>query len=402
MIKKASSYYLVNFVIALMLFVLTTLRFTYLLNNSIYNLLFGAVSLGVLFLYLYSDSSTPIKVNNLIILVIAILFLGIGMVGSLYQGMPFENAIHDLSRYLLLLALFYLGIVVAKFLPSRVVWSGLIIIFTFHLIYCLFDLYGNEVTVIHGHSRLSGYFEREGQFGTFLGLLVIFLYVGIVRSSGYQRFLCLVSFILFCFLLAANDTLRAIVILIGAFSIYYVIHKRKFIQLIILFLFLIIGLSFNHEVQDRLITTLGSSYNISEISGKKLDSSFQWRVLQWYHLVTDWFQNYLFFGRGLGQETELNGFSTPDGRGYEAHSNFVKILVETGLVGMTLFSIIMAFMIKKFTILIKQLEMEEIYIFFYYFLLGFFLGDTLFTVAFFIFIIYLGILTVEKNNKLHG
>ena len=59
-------------------------------------------------------------------------------------------------------------------------------------------------------------------------------------------------------------------------------------------------------------------------------NSFNWRLLQWRDLLQDW-QKYPVLGYGLDSTEELNIFNTT------SHNDYVRFLVEEGVVGFSLF-----------------------------------------------------------------
>ena len=59
-------------------------------------------------------------------------------------------------------------------------------------------------------------------------------------------------------------------------------------------------------------------------------NSFNWRLVQWQDLLSDW-QEYPLLGYGLGTTEELSIFRTT------SHNDYVRFLVEEGVVGFSLF-----------------------------------------------------------------
>ena len=205
----------------------------------------------------------------------------------------------------------------------------------------------------------------------------------------------LLLIILTVILLSFNNTMRVFASLVFAFFTYYIVYKRKFAFLIIICALVAGFLLANKEVSERLIVMFNSNYDISELNGVKLNNSLQWRVMQWYLLISDWSQNYLLKGVGLGQQTFLHGFITPWGEPFVAHSDFVKLLVETGLIG---FPIIIFLNVRLYRFVKKQSYVNEfllVFLFIYFCLLT---GNTLFSNPFQIFIFLIGFFTGKKQN----
>jgi O-antigen ligase len=75
------------------------------------------------------------------------------------------------------------------------------------------------------------------------------------------------------------------------------------------------------------------------IETKKPVDSFTWRIINWHELLSLWREKPIL-GYGLDSTSLVNPRKKsvgPVGRGYSAHSDFVKYLVETGLVGFSFY-----------------------------------------------------------------
>jgi O-antigen ligase len=80
-------------------------------------------------------------------------------------------------------------------------------------------------------------------------------------------------------------------------------------------------------------------------------NSFNWRVAHWYYLLQSWTQ-YPILGYGMGTGQFLSPMQTERG-GFTPHNDYIRFLVEQGIVGLGLF---LAFIAAQFVCLIKRLR----------------------------------------------
>ncbi len=92
--------------------------------------------------------------------------------------------------------------------------------------------------------------------------------------------------------------------------------------------------------RDRL-SSLQSSTNFNPTYQKQLPNSLDWRFLQWSAELKVW-RDKPYFGYGLGSTQEL---VTPNG--FLPHSDPVRLLVETGAVGLIIFGGLYVAFLKK-------------------------------------------------------
>jgi O-antigen ligase len=77
-----------------------------------------------------------------------------------------------------------------------------------------------------------------------------------------------------------------------------------------------------------------TSSNLSAARGK-VNSSFAWRLYKWGTLIPEWEQS-PFLGQGLGATVTSEGTSENDVAGFVPHNEYLRNLVETGVVGLTI------------------------------------------------------------------
>lgn len=373
-----------DFILALLFIV----RLTIFQDSSAFNAVFG-VGIILLLPYFYKEFyGLRIKKKSLISLSLVILLFTISVVVTVLNGHVLFMFLYDVSRYILLVGIFlFAAYLTNNYGINALIWiiSSLLL---FHFPIAIFQILTGQVSFVKDELRLAGFFDNTGHFGAFCGLsfIILNLYNNKKRSS-----LIIILMVVVLLLLAMNNTLRAIVSLLVAYMLYFLIDKKKYTLVLIIPVLFIILILFNSEVYDRLESVFNASYEIDRIivAGTKLDNSFQWRLLQWYRLTLDWSQNFLFFGAGIGQETMLEGFKTKDGRPFIAHSDFVKVLIEVGIIGMIIifFIVLKLYNRFKYYIVSKHSMMSTAL---YYVVLSGILGSTMFTTTFLLFLFIAG------------
>ncbi len=392
--RNKETLYKVLFDIYLVLFVLRTTIFV---NNSSYNVIFGGGSI-VLILFLIS-SYEKFRIKNkyaLIFFFVSVLVLvHIGMVLIYKHDMLF--LLKDVFRYIYLVSIFALGVYYGKISSNNgAIFNTVFLIVLFHAIVGVFNfISGFGVVELHGNQRLYGYFNSAGKFGTLLGFTGILFFIK-YHYSGKIFYLILMFVALT--LLGLNNSLKSIVVFAGAVGSYFILYKRRFEYIFFIFFIGIVFILINPEVFYRLENIFNASYNPDEIYGTVLENSFQWRLLQWYQLVSDWWHNFTLLGAGIGQETKLQGYQNAAGIPYIAHSDFVKLLIETGLIGFVLISYVVFNFYNKMKIFVVKNDSEIYLLFFYYFLFGGILGSSLITITISLFLLHFGCLVGQKNN----
>jgi O-antigen ligase len=77
-----------------------------------------------------------------------------------------------------------------------------------------------------------------------------------------------------------------------------------------------------------------TSSNLSAARGTA-NTSFAWRLYKWGTLIPEWEQS-PFLGQGLGATVTSEGTSENDVAGFVPHNEYLRYLVETGVVGLTI------------------------------------------------------------------
>lgn len=369
---------------------------TVLINIPLSNIIFGGIILLFTILYIISYKLYNLKKYNLIFLTLLGLLMLQGFYLTYHHRFSYFKYFYDILRYLIFIGIFLFGKYAYNNISSKGLIKWFMILVFYHIITGYYSLLFGEVTIIKSSLRLSGEFGANiGQFGLLMGLCVILLIILIKYCSNiFQKSLMGILMLLTLVLLSYNNTMRIIASLVFAMFIYYVLYRKKYIYLIVLSVLVIALIVINKEIYSRLVSIFTSNYNVAEMSGTEHENSFQWRIMEWYLLITDWYKNYLFLGVGLGQQTALHGFITLWGEPYMAHSDFVKLLVETGLIG---FPVVLFLYHWLYKFIKNNCNIDEFIIVFLYFFFCLLTGNTLFTNPLQIFIFLIGYLTMENK-----
>lgn len=191
------------------------------------------------------------------------------------------------------------------------------------------------LTDIEGASRINGTLGHANTFATFLIFFLGLTYWKLEKSQWRLPWLLLLSVIIFFIV-----TTKTLIGLVMASVLIIVLIAPKFssVKLIggILLFTVIIGLFASTDFgRERLASVLETplfnpdmDISRSILLSKSDGNSFNWRLAQWDRLLTAWKQSPIF-GYGLG--------TTPIIGGNEAHNDYVRWLVEGGIVGLGLF-----------------------------------------------------------------
>ncbi len=97
------------------------------------------------------------------------------------------------------------------------------------------------------------------------------------------------------------------------------------------------------------IAILFSEYIISNLG--RIAHSFSWRIIHWNNILHDFSINDWLWGKGLGFSwrvtLDFNNFYTDGSSYFATHSNYIKIIAETGLVGFIIFFGLIRYLYKK-------------------------------------------------------
>jgi O-antigen ligase len=161
---------------------------------------------------------------------------------------------------------------------------------------------------------------------------------GVIVSSRRVSIKVLVSLILLGGIIATGTVTGTVATIIGLFWIF---RKKYLIFLLLLAIgvFVSIYSGFKIDVIQRISTF--SIPNSELIQYQRSTDSTTWRIIQWQKVVSV-IQENIYFGLGLGGVQYSNTLG-----GYLPHSDYLRILVETGITGFIVFLTAAKSAIKK-------------------------------------------------------
>jgi O-antigen ligase len=190
-------------------------------------------------------------------------------------------------------------------------------------------------------SRINGTIGHPNSFATFS---LLFLGLTIWKLGYVKRrlpWILLLSVIVF--FLVASQSLTGLVMLI-VFTLIFFVPRLSLLNLLggILLLAIVAGLFLSTEIGQERLNELYStpllnpdidwsrSVAMQLSSSSAQSNSFNWRVAQWTFLLQSW-QDYPLLGYGLATSKEVSVFDN------YAHNDYIRALVEGGIVGFTTF-----------------------------------------------------------------
>jgi len=161
---------------------------------------------------------------------------------------------------------------------------------------------------------------------------------GVIVSSRRVSIKVLVSLILFGGMIATGTVTGTVATIVG---LVWIFRKKYLIFLLLLAIgvFVSIYSGFKIDVIQRISTF--SIPNSELIQYQRSTDSTTWRIIQWQKVVSV-IQENIYFGLGLGGVQYSNTLG-----GYLPHSDYLRILVETGITGFIVFLTAAKSAIKK-------------------------------------------------------
>ncbi len=128
-------------------------------------------------------------------------------------------------------------------------------------------------------------------------------------------------------------------VMFGILALFLLLKAKKGQKIIITFLIIGFVLTVISSPQFQVRWKRIKKINISKtIEEKEPVESITQRIIIWYHLLSLWKEKPLL-GYGLQTASSINPFEKYEGIGYDPHNDFLKYLVETGLIGLLFYII---------------------------------------------------------------
>jgi len=244
---------------------------------------------------------------------------------------------------------------------------------------------------IIGVDRPSGTMYSRNHIGYFI---IPYLYLSLLYYE--DKFKPALS-VFYSFMLGG---LGAIVAIISSFTKYLLdrsLVKTLKMSIIIIPIFVLMTYLFlSHRIVEQ-VESFGEIPDRVENFDSGHSGSFTWRVVTWYYLINEVIDHdaYIF---GMGLDTTSTGANL---FGLEPHNDYVKVFTEFGLVGLTLF-LLMIFHHLKFLNRKRKTNrlVQPLYYSFLGLIIGMLVGNILVHASLWWF--YFGILGISLNKKINN
>ncbi|MGB7444913.1 MAG: O-antigen ligase family protein [Coleofasciculaceae cyanobacterium] len=201
-------------------------------------------------------------------------------------------------------------------------------------------------------SRINGTLGHPNTFTTFL-----FFFLGLTywkQGNAQRRWPWIVLLGVLTFFFVSTKALFGLMML-GSFIVFLLVPRLSLPNLIggIVLFGIVIGLFASSEFgQERLGSIAETPLANPDINiwkaillSKGDGNSFNWRIAQWTYLLEQW-EHFPILGYGLGTNKYISA------NGLEPHNDYVRALVEGGIVGLITFFAFFAIQIVRLTQLI--------------------------------------------------
>lgn len=309
-----------------------------------------------------------------------ILFIVLVLISSLVNLLDPNNNIFSakifLERFLRLISPFCLYYIINNLFVTKkdiiILHKFLISIILFTVFVGLYQLFPkiNKLQDLSLTRWFSGISEHPNQFSlilVFYSVILIF-YLYYLRGIFSKFFIGILLFFLIIFIFISTSR-TGIFLLFFSFGLIFIEFYRKKVIIVIFSVFVLLTILLLPFYIERL-SILGSPWEaIRNVFINRIGSSttsFEWRFLNFRGLI-EIYKEKPFFGWGLGTDYLVNPY-----RPFDSHNDYLKFLVETGLVGflgyLFLYYNILKYLFRKFK---KTLNKYRLFI---YSLICFFVG----------------------------
>jgi O-antigen ligase len=206
-----------------------------------------------------------------------------------------------------------------------------------------------------GAEKLSRIFGTLGHANDFAKFLCLFIGLTLWRFNvEAKKFLWIIFLGLMTFLLISTNSLFSLA-MFAIILIFFIFQKLSLktalagILIGLVFFGIFVNSPFGKTRLESLENTMLFNPNIDVETSILLhtsfieSNSFNWRIMQWYYLVENW-KYYPILGHGLSSDSSL-----PE-RYNRAHNDYVRALVEGGILGLSSYLLLL---ITQFLVLIK-------------------------------------------------
>ena len=335
----------------LFLILLFVRMFTNLLESrhlSIFNLIefevapvSGILGLLIIFLFIIAvifnrDSSDILKVNKLeLSIIIFLIFIIFSFLVNLFGGtLWIGDFIKEFLRVSSIFCVYYIvkTIFVTNddfnlFLKFTLFLSIFPSIFGLHQLIFKSEIFGGDLKRLYGTTAHPNSFALLLIFFSVIVIYFIFISSKKINKIFLSLYLLLL-FILLIFTYSRTGLIFFILFFLLLCVRFY--RNKKYITILILILTFGVLMFPVYEQRMQVFTRIGESiYNIFVLGQDIHTSSFDWRLINYKYLLKAYVSKPLF-GYGLGAANRLSPWKDY----IYAHNDYIKILVETGLMGL--------------------------------------------------------------------
>lgn len=200
----------------------------------------------------------------------------------------------------------------------------------------LFSLGVEEIDGVLRYSGLAGKINILANFALFFAVL-FYVYYDSSRNN-----LTLLAFLLSVLVVFVTGTVKNAIILVLFISYLSLVKSNRKAIIIPLFVLVIVPVGvyiFQHtSISDRVSEFVETGISINIEQGEKVGNSFNWRLMHWRMLINDWYHEHFWFGTGLGHYVVLDALTTQSGTTFDPHNDWIKFLLEFGVIGFIFFS----------------------------------------------------------------
>lgn len=178
-----------------------------------------------------------------------------------------------------------------------------------------------------GQNRIYGTVVHPNSLGSFLVLFMVMAWIW--RSQSKRKWPLTTLLGILALTLFLTYSMTGLAHLAVSFLVIGLATNRRATVVLLLLGALALGFSANWQARWEQVKEMNVA---EEVSSTDITNSFSWRVLHWVVLCNLWKDEPLF-GYGLFMTEKVTPWKTIDGQGFAAHNDFVRLLLETGIVG---------------------------------------------------------------------
>lgn len=213
----------------------------------------------------------------------------------------------------------------------------------------IFQFVTQQGLLVEGIIRCPGFFAHPNSAALFYGSVIV------VQASRKRTHSIRLNLLLFFVLSAAlifTASLSGIFVTILGIT-WQAILKKRISRYVLMAPFASVGLFFVFtKLAPQISIRLNNFFNPNRFQSQTESNSFEWRLARWMDLLNYWRETPVF-GQGYGASTNGGMLS-----GYLPHSEYIRALVELGLVGLVLMLVVLVFSMFYFYRLVNTSNSE--------------------------------------------